>query len=207
MYVPSWFREERLAAQHALMRSYPFAALVSEVDGAPFASHVPFSLDPVRGPCGTLRAHVARSNPHWRSFDAGREALVIFQGPHAYVSPTWYTDRPAVPTWNYAAVHAYGIPRLLDGEPLGTLLRELVAEFEAPDSGLDLADEYVEQMARGVVGFEIEIGRIEGKVKMGQNRSSADRHAVVRALAASERNGDRELAEWMRANLPEAEGR
>lgn len=197
MYIPASFREDRLAAQHSLIRAFPFAVMISAVEGAPFASHVPFLLDPGRGPLGTLRAHVARQNPHWHGFADGREALVVFQGPHAYISPTWYDSQPAVPTWNYAAVHAYGVPRIADETALRTILLDLVAAFETPNSPYEIADDYLARMAKGVVGFEIEMTRIEGKVKMGQNRSVQDREHVLCALAESDRAGDRELAEWM----------
>src|SRR5262245_32627214 len=107
MYIPNSFREDDQAELHDLMRQNNFAILVTQHGGAPFATHAPFLLDAERGPHGTLLAHIARANPQWRDFDGQQEALVIFQGPHAYISPSWYEVAPSVPTWNYAAVHAY----------------------------------------------------------------------------------------------------
>jgi len=123
MYLPKPFREDDPARLHALIRAHGFATLISERDGEPFASHLPLLLDAERGPRGTLLGHMARANPQWRSFDQGRAALAIFHGPHCYVSPSWYANAPAVPTWNYAAVHAYGRPRVLeDGGEVRALL-------------------------------------------------------------------------------------
>ena len=106
MYIPESFRESHLATLHAFIRQNSFGTLVSEQDGELVASHLPFLLDPERGPYGTLVAHMARANPHWQAFDGDAEALAIFQGPHAYISPSWYATEQSVPTWNYTAVHA-----------------------------------------------------------------------------------------------------
>jgi transcriptional regulator len=183
------------------MRAYPFAALISQIDGAPFASHLPFLLDKERGELGTLQAHMARPNPHWRGFSERVEALVVFQGPHAYVSPSWYATQPAVPTWNYVAVHAYGIARCVDDAELRWILHATVDTFEPPGSGYALADDYFEKLAHGVVGFEIEITRLEGKFKLNQNRSAEDQQRVVEALAASPRSDDQQTAAFMEARI------
>jgi len=113
MYIPNSHRADDRAQLHGLMRQYNFATLVTQHEDAPFATHLPFLLDTERGAHGTLLAHLARANPQWRDFVAGREVLVIFQGPHAYISPSWYQVHPSVPTWNYAVVHAYGVPRII----------------------------------------------------------------------------------------------
>lgn len=203
MYIPAWFKEQRLATLHDLIRRYPFAPLVTEIDGAPFAGHFPFLLDSERGEFGTLCAHMARPNPQWHGFGDGKEALVLFQGPHAYISPSWYASAPAVPTWNYAVVHAYGVPRVVDNTALRAILLETVAMFEGLDTRAPIPEEYFVKMAFGVVGFEIEITRIEGKFKLSQNRSDEDRLRVIRALNGSSRAGDREAAEQMLAIAPE----
>lgn len=123
--------EERTAI-HAMMHANSFATLITtDLKGRPFASHLPFLWDTFQGEFGTLRAHMARGNPQWEHFQAGQEALVVFAGPHAYISPSWYENQPAVPTWNYAAVHAYGAPRLLDADGLKRLLYESVEFYEA----------------------------------------------------------------------------
>jgi transcriptional regulator len=144
---------------------------------------------------------MARANPQWRHFADGQEALVIFQGPHAYISPSWYTDHQSVPTWNYAVVHAYGMPRLLEDVETRALLQSLVETFEAPleppwrlDS---LPEENITRMLRGIVGFEIEIARLEGKLKLNQNRPEVDQERVVEVLEASGDPNDAGVAAWM----------
>ncbi len=189
MYLPKSFQIEDLAELHAFMRAFGFATLVTQHAGAPFASHLPFLLDAERGPHGTLLAHMARANPQWRDFTAGGEALVIFQGPHAYISPSWYETHPSVPTWNYAVVHVYGQPRIVeDHATLHHMLETLVDTHEAAFAQpwrMDLPHDYLDKMMRAVVGFEIEITRLEGKFKLSQNRPATDQRHVVDALAAS----------------------
>jgi transcriptional regulator len=201
VYVPPAFREERREVLHDLIRQHAFGTLVSALDGELFATHLPFLLDAGRGEHGTLLGHMARANPHWRAFavDAtgatgatGTDALVVFQGPHAYVSPSWYATELAVPTWNYVAVHAAGRPRLLEDEAaLRALLEQTTREYEAPaERPWDLQrlpEELTAALVRNVVGFEIPIRRLEGKWKLNQNRSVADRRGVVAALR---RQGD-----------------
>ncbi len=189
MYIPKAFREDDISTIHALMREYSFATLITQHEGAPFATHLPFILDAQRGSNGTLMAHMARANTQWHDFDSAQEALIIFQGPHAYVSPSWYEVELSVPTWNYAAVHAYGIPRVIeDGEELYKLLKTLIetheAQFEKPWP-FQLPDDHLQKMIRGIVGFEIEITRLEGKFKMSQNRTESERENVIAALQES----------------------
>src|SRR5262245_59726970 len=128
MYIPTAFRAKDRAALYDLIERHGFGTLVTIVDGSPFATHLPLVLDRTRD---VLLGHVARANPHWHTMNGPSEALVIFQGPHAYVSPSWYTTAPAVPTWNYAAVHVYGVPRLLDEAGLIDLLGRLVDQYES----------------------------------------------------------------------------
>ncbi|HZO90441.1 MAG TPA: FMN-binding negative transcriptional regulator [Chthonomonadaceae bacterium] len=210
MYIPASFRVENPAVLHDLMRQFSFATLVTNDDnGRPFASHLPFLLDAERGPHGTLRAHMARANPQWRQFREGSEALVIFQGPHAYISPSWYEVHPSVPTWNYAVVHAYGVPRLLGEEALYLMLKDLVntyeSGFERPWS-FDEAEAHVGSMLRAIVGFDIEITRLEGKFKLSQNRSQADKERVIAALEQAADPFSAELAAWMRDSMPSGDG-
>ena len=206
MYIPTAFREDKLESLHEIIRSYAFGTLVTYLDGCPFATHLPFLLDSSRGVFGTLRAHMARPNPQWKGFGTGdtrgsAEAMVIFQGPHAYISPSWYLQQPSVPTWNYIAVHAYGSPRCVADEDLKEILMETVATFEVPGSEFALPDEYFQKMAAGVVGFEIEITQLEGKCKLSQNRSAEDRRVVIAELSKSESTVDRETAEWMQRGM------
>lgn len=208
MYVPPIFAARDEAALHALIDAHGFATLVSAAPDGPFATHVPVLLDRARGPRGTLRAHLARGNPHWRGLD-GAAALVIFLGPHGYVSPSWYTVHPSVPTWNYAAVHAYGRVRLVEDEAaLRAMLRALVDRYEAgrasPWTMDGLPEDYMRGMVKGIVGLEIEIERLEGKLKLSQNRNAADRRNVIAALAASALADDRALAALMTRHAPPA---
>ncbi len=191
MYLPGHFRETDLAAMHALMRAHDFALLIAERDGRIEAAHLPFFLDSARGEHGTLLAHMARANPLWRSLGADREVLVVFQGPHAYVSPNWYATPGSVPTWNYLAVHAYGISRIVDDPEEVRLLLDRLVEVQERNLPRPwrAADEpkIVESLLPGIVAFEIPIARIEGKWKLSQNKSRADRDSVKAAL---ERSGD-----------------
>ena len=187
MYTPPAFREDDLQTIHALMRDNSFAILVTQQDGVPLATHLPFMLDTARGPYGTLVAHMARANTQWLAFADAHEALVIFQGPHAYVTPSWYDPGLNVPTWNYAAVHAYGTPRPIEDEAaLYAMLSRLTATHEAGFEQPWLfemgADDFRGKL-KGIVAFEIEITRLEGKMKLSQNRSQADQERVAAALA------------------------
>lgn len=191
MYVPKHFEVTDTEWCHALMRAQSFALMITADDtGAPFATHLPILVDERRGPLGTLRGHVARANPHWRHLAAGRPTLVVFSGAHAYVSPSWYATHPAVPTWNYVAVHASGTGALVeDAEQVRALLADLVHVYESPGpeawSFEALPADYVAGMQRGIVAFEIPIARLEGKAKLSQNRDAVDRGRTREALAAS----------------------
>jgi transcriptional regulator len=205
MYIPKINREDDLAHMHELMRQHNFAILVTQHDGAPFATHLPILLDPARGPHGTLLAHMARANPQWRDFADGQEALVIFQGPHAYISPSWYDEPISVPTWNYAAIHAYGRPRIVDDQAalrhmLETLIDTHEAAFEQPWA-MRLPDDYMDRMMRAVVGFEIEIARVEGKLKISQNRTPNEQRRVIEALEQSGDDLSAGVAELMSTKL------
>ena len=183
IHIPGHFAEHDLARLQALVRAHGFATLVSAHHGEIQVSHLPFLLD-ANG--RTLRAHMARANPQWRTFSPEREVLVIFQGPHHYVSPAWYTSHPSVPTWNYAVVHAQGRPTLIEGrERLAALVRELVMHHEAASSEpwrMNLPADYQDRMLSAIVGFEIAITRLEGKFKLSQNRPSEDQPLVIEEL-------------------------
>src|SRR5712692_2294121 len=201
MYIPKAFREDDISRLHTFMEAYSFATLVTQHESIPFATHLPFLLDAERGPNGILLAHMARANPQWHDFASAQEVLVIFQGPHTYISPSWYEVELSVPTWNYAVVHAYGLPHLIeDGEELYKLLKTLIqtheAHFEKPWS-FQLSEDYLQKMMRGIVGFEIEITRLEGKFKLSQNRTATERENVIAALQESTNTAA--LAELMRS--------
>ena len=208
MYVPKHFEVTDTAWCHALMRAQSFALMITADDtGAPFATHLPILVDERRGPLGTLRGHVARANPHWRHLAAGRPTLVVFSGAHAYVSPSWYATHPAVPTWNYVAVHASGTGALVeDAEQVRALLADLVHVYESPGpeawSFEALPADYVAGMQRGIVAFEIPIARLEGKAKLSQNRDAVDRGRTREALAASDDPVARAVAALMAGAPP-----
>lgn len=201
MYIPSPFREDDPKTLHDLIQRFSFATLVTSHDGCPFASPLPFLLDAERGPQGTLRSHMARANPQWQGFGEDTEALILFQGPHAYVSPSWYATHPSVPTWNYAVVHAYGTPHLLDEAGTRAVLRDTISQHESdrlqPWTFDSLSNEYVGKMLRALVGFEMEITRLEGKFKLSQNKSAADRAGAVLGLSNLNDPLAQEVAAWM----------
>lgn len=205
MYTPRHFEATDPALLIDLMRRFSFATLVTMHEGRPLASHLPFLVYPDAGDHGCLVAHMARANEQWQDFASGAEALVIFQGDHTYITPSWYTAHPSVPTWNYMVVHAHGIPRVIADderirEVLGALVATHEAAFEAPWP-MDLPDQYMRKMMRGIVAFEIPINRLEGKFKLSQNRPAIDRQRVIDALDAGGDPVEQRVAAMMRAML------
>ncbi len=197
MYVPDHFREARPEVLHDAMRQIGFATLVThDAQGGLEANHMPMLLE-----AGVLRGHVARANPVWKAGDG--EALAIFLGPHAYVSPNWYPSKAAtgkaVPTWNYITVHAKGRIRWVqEADWLRAHVTRLSETHEGhradPWKVSDAPESYVEAMLRGIVGFELEIAQLDGKYKLTQNRDQADREAVAAAFA---REGRVDMARLM----------
>lgn len=201
MYLPGHFRVEDPALLHELMRQFSFATLVSVHEGLPFATPLPFVLDTRHN---RLEAHMARANPQWSSLEANPEVLVIFQGDHGYISPTWYEKHPSVPTWNYVTVHAYGRARLVEEpEAVKALLHRLVQQYDRAWDMDALPQGYLEGMIRGIVAFEVEITRLEGKFKLSQNRSDAERRRVAQALSQSPDPAGQGIARRMLADLEE----
>lgn len=191
MYVPPEFREERVEVLHELIRAEPFAVLVTMCAGRMEATHLPIVLDSSHGAFGRLSAHVARGNSQWRDTDFNIPALVIFRGPHHYISPNWYPSRSAggriVPTWNYAVVHAQGRLRAVeDRDWLRRHVEELSAiherDFPAPWSPKEPPPGYIDGMLKGIVGLEMVIEKLEGKWKMSQNRKDEDRAGAIAGL-------------------------
>jgi transcriptional regulator len=204
IYLPKHFEEARPERVGDLIRRYGFATLVTTGDGGVAVSHVPLHYEAERGPHGTLVGHLARPNPQVSHLLAGGPALAIFQGPHAYVSPTWYAGAPNVPTWNYAVVHAQGRATAFEDEArLSALLATLGSTYEdgpAPWRYEELPDDYRRRMLRGIIGFEIAVERLEGKFKLSQNRDATDRANVAAALERSADPSARDLAALMRAD-------
>ena len=209
MYLPELFRVEDVAQTHALMRARPFAALVSAGPSGLFASHLPTVLKD-EGRYGVIECHLARANPHCRDL-AGGEALMIFQGAEGYITPNWYPSKAeggkVVPTWNFAAVHAYGRPEVVnDADWLRRHVTELTAQQERdqprPWAPSDAPASFIDTMLRGIVGFRFAITRLEGKWKMSQNRTPQDREGVVNGLTLRDRGDDREIAELIARQRP-----
>lgn len=200
MYTPSHFQIDGLGTLHAFIQRHSFATLVSQEGGVPQATHLPFLLNPTQN---TLISHMARANPQWRHFTTS-EVLVIFTGPHAYISPAWYATQPAVPTWNYTAVHAYGIPRIItQHDRFAQMLHELVEFYESGRPNRwngELPPEFRDGLMKGIVGLEIQITRLEGKFKLGQNRPQ-DAPGVIAMLEKSTDQTDRETAQMMKERL------
>jgi transcriptional regulator len=199
MYIPKSFAIADAETLYQFMRAHNFATLVTHHNGHLSATSIPFMVDSERG---VLKAHLAHANDQWKSFD-GSESLVMFQGAHAYISPTWYTEHPSVPTWNYTAVHVYGMPTIIDDDAtIRLMLQELVGNHEAgrtPEWQMTLPEDYLQKMMKSIVVFEIPIERVKGKFKMTQNRSAADQASVIAHLSASLDPLDQETADFMRS--------
>jgi transcriptional regulator len=201
MYIPESFQIPDVSRCQELMRQFGFATLVTTVPGeVPAISHLPLMLDVDAGPFGTLRGHLARANPHWRSWEAGGASVAIFQGPHGYISPRWYAAEVAVPTWNYATVHAHGQPTIVtDPVALRLHLEALAERYESgpnPWRADDLPPEVYENLSAAIVGFSMPITQLEGKAKLGQNRSAADQAGLLAGLRGTGRPDDAALAEF-----------
>jgi transcriptional regulator len=202
MYVPPAFREDDPAALHATMEQARLSHLVTATAEGLVATPLPMVLIRDEGPHGTLYGHVARANPQWSLAPIG-EAMALFLGPHAYITPNWYAAKQethkVVPTWNYVAVHAYGPVEFFDDaerlHDVVTRLTELHEQGSAtPWAVSDAPEQFVAAQLRAIVGVRLPIARIEGKRKMSQNRSAADRAGVAAGLGASERSSDRDVA-------------
>lgn len=200
MYIPEHFKETNQERISALIEGYPFGMLVTAPDGAPFVSHLPFLFERSAGSQGKLLGHMARANPQWQHFAEGSEVLAVFQGPHAYVSPSWYAS-PGVPTWNYAVVHLRGKPRFIEGESeLEALVEQLthVHESHMPSPWKpNLTGERRSKLLNMIVGFEIEITHVQGKFKLSQNRPLDDQQRVVEELSQSNNQADTAVAKLM----------
>jgi len=205
MYIPKFNSVSDRAILLEAMRAYSFAILIGPLDetisaGSHHATHLPLIIKD-EGPHGILEGHFAKANPHWQAL-AGRETLVVFPGPHTYVSPSLYAEQLSVPTWNYIAIHAYGILEPLDDHDNASkeaLLGDLIRANESAyaDQWRSLPDGWRRTMLAGIVGFRISIERVQGKFKISQNRPEVDRRAVQAAQAAGT-DDERALAGWMK---------
>jgi len=210
MYIPSPFAENDPAVLHALIRAHPLGTWVTTNGEELVANHVPFLIDAKRGPHGTLIAHVARANPVWRTFSTTVRSLVVFQGVNTYITPSWYPSKrahgKAVPTWNYAVVHAQGTPRAIEDRGwLRHHLDALVATHEAtqpmPWKIADAPADFVDGLLRVIVGIEIPLDSLSGKWKVSQNRPEPDKRGVVDGLAARGEATAAAMAELVRQHI------
>ena len=194
MHTPTKWKMESTNKMHKFINEFGFASIISHDLNA---SHIPLFLESGEGEFGVLYGHFAKSNPHWETV-VGTSVLVIFSGPHSYISPTWYAAQPAVPTWNYSAVHAYGTLELIDNDKTVNVLEQTVNKYEP--KMLSIPDEYKIKMLNGIVGFKITITEIQGKDKLGQHRNRNDQLGVVAALSESENPEAKELLKYMQKN-------
>ena len=205
MYLPKYNKEDDLDKLLGFMRQNSFATLVSTLGGELVATHLPI-VATVENGVVTLLGHVARANPHALSFGTG-EALAIFTGPHAYISPTLYEKEESVPTWNYVAVHAHGVPRALTFKDAPDAMQNLMdttmdayePSYRAQWEGL--SEKYRHGMMHGIVGFTMSVERLYGKYKLSQNRSRADQASVAAALAAARNPVVAEIGDLMKEKL------
>ena len=204
MYLPQHFEQTDAAALERLLREHPLATLVSSGPDGLTADHIPLEYDSASK---TLHGHVARANPVWQ-VAGGQPVLAVFQGPQAYVSPSWYATKAethkVVPTWNYAVVHAHGVLRVVDQAPwvldlVSRLTRHHESPLAQPWAVSDAPEDYVQSMLRAIVGIEIPLTKLMGKWKMSQNRSEADRMGVSSGLVAQ---GQDQAARWVHPSLP-----
>ena len=191
MYLPQHFAETQTKELHRIIQEYPFGTLVTQSSKGLDANHIPFELDAERGKFGTLMAHIARANTLWSDLPQGAEVMVLFRGAHGYISPNWYPSKHEahrqVPTWNYEVVHAHGRLRIIDDEKflrgiVGRLTRHHEANEPRPWKMADAPRDYLDQMLKMIVGLEIDVTRLEGKRKLGQNREMRDREGAISTL-------------------------
>ena len=211
MYMPAHFEESRVDVLHALIRAHPLGTLVTMTANGLEANHLPFQIHPEPAPFGTLRGHVARANRLWRDSLPGVDALVVFSGPDAYVSPGWYPSKresgKVVPTWNYAVVHAHGPLRIIDDrEWLRAFVSGLTHRFESPRDDpwkvTDAPSDYIDQMLGAIVGIEIPVMRALGKWKVSQNRAQRDREGVAAGLLQEGGEDAMPMSELVGGTLP-----
>jgi transcriptional regulator len=203
MYVPAAFRVDDTPSLHALMRAYSFATLVT-AGAEPFVTHLPLLVDE-DSTNGTLVGHFARPNEHWQLDHSRLASVAIFHGPHAYISPSWYrSGAPAVPTWNYTTVHAWGkLSLLCEPVEVAAVLERMVQVYDSQPAPWKnaLSPQTMEKLIASVVAFRMPIERLEGKFKLGQNRPAVDQIGAIEALEASDEAESKSLAALARKLL------
>ena len=207
MYLPRQFEEVNVDVLHRFIRAHPFGALVTTTTAGLDANHIPFVLESEPAPHGTLRGHIARANPLWRECAATTEALVLFQGENAFISPSWYPSKQqtgkVVPTWNYVVVHAHGPLRFIDDRAwvrahVETLTNQHEYQRATPWRVTDAPADFIERLVQEIVGLEMPIARLTGKWKVSQNRSDRDRQGVIDGLTAEGTESAATMADLVR---------
>jgi transcriptional regulator len=202
MYIPKYFKMDNDEVMYDFIEKNSFAILFSQHNGEPYATHLPLLLNKEEG---FLYGHFARQNQQWKDI-VGQNVLAIFQGPHCYISPSWYETKQAVPTWNYVAIHVYGQLEIVEDEQeVFEALSDMVSKYEKPDSfyHLENVDEnYIKGMSKGIVGFKIQINKIEGKAKLSQNHPEARQDLIIKQLENSVNQNNIHIAQLMKKNLP-----
>lgn len=211
MYIPNAFREDDIEKLVAFMRANSFATLVSIQDNIPVASHIPLVVT-VQDNIVKLTGHLAKLNPQWKVFGVN-ESLAVFTGPHAYISPSLYEKHESVPTWNYIAVHAYGIPQAITLSDSPELMDKMIDEMidtygsDYKSQWHSLSNDFREGMMNGIIGFEMTVTRLEGKYKLSQNRSHADQYNVAQALLQTADPAAHAIGVQIKQNLETSDSR
>ncbi|WP_128896837.1 FMN-binding negative transcriptional regulator [Longirhabdus pacifica] len=200
MYIPPYFKIKDQKMMQEIVEENGFATLFSQHIGEPFATHLPFMIDDKHE---YLYTHMAAPNPQWKDID-NQNVLIVFQGPHCYISSSWYETKLAVPTWNYVTVHVYGVVEMMNDEELITSLNDVVNKYEGENSSYalhDVDEKYLEGMRKGIVGLKIKIINWEGKAKLSQNHSKERRNLVIDQLEKSPRVDEQKIAQYMRHSM------
>lgn len=215
MYQPAQFEQTDIQVMHELIQSHPLATLVTLNSQGIDANHIPLHLSLTPEPFGVLRGHIARANPIWHDLNSELEVLAIFQGPNAYISPSWYATKQdggkVVPTWNYTAVHVYGSLHIIDDaawvrSQLEALTDQNEAHLPHPWAVSDAPEDFTEKLIQSVVGIELCISRLYGKWKVSQNQPLQNQHSVIQGLKSCPQSGAHALARLMEANITNSRG-
>ena len=201
MYISSFNKIDDRKRIIEFIKAHGFATIISDGEKGMVASHLPVLWDEGGGEWGTLRSHMARANPQWRHLSE-KEILCVFHGPHAYISPSWYVMQHTVPTWNYAVVHLYGIATLVDETSLRQIVYDTTEKYESGRRHpwrIPLGEDELQKQLKAIVGFSIQITRVEAKFKLGQNRSIEDQDSMLRALQNADDSASRELGDFIAA--------
>jgi transcriptional regulator len=206
MYIPKAFEVNDKTKLLDFIKSNSFGILFSQEEDGPFATHLPFLIDENKGDNGVLIGHMAKPNPQWKKLN-NKEIMVVFPGPHAYISPTWYNESNTVPTWNYVAVHIYGEFKVTENkDDLTGIIEKTVNHYESSMFNpwkAEFDDKYIDGLMNGIVGFEIIINKIEGKWKLNQNHSIQRQQNLINGLKTRNEYNSQEIAKLMEQNISE----